>query len=205
MAVASRTFWSSRARLGWFGFVDGRLVPLVLLLSLLAVKRDALGPRLRAAFDRGGPGAAAAMVIIALGASYLFQREAAGWRAVVGAVPPYARVLNLPLEPDSAWFTGHPFVHYDKLVLADRPGVVSDVWFHQGTGIYPTAENPALRLPGTYSESDLRVIDWPAYRLDDWDYALIRLIPGHPAPPVPARLSLAEHSGGWWLFRIAPP
>ena len=84
-------------------------------------------------------------------------------------------------------FTAHPFVHYDKLVLADRPVVVSDVWFHQGSGIYPTADNPALRLPDTYSESDLRSIDWPAYRLADWDYVLIRTRPAASEPQRAAR------------------
>jgi hypothetical protein len=112
--------------------------------------------------------------------------------------------LNLPIDPNSSVFTAHPFVHYDKLVLTDRPGVVSDVWFHQGSAIYPTAENPALRLPDTYSESNLRVVDWPAYRLSDWDYVLIRTRPSAPEPAVPPELALAVHRGGWWLYRNAP-
>jgi hypothetical protein len=186
--------------IGWFGFVDGRLVPLILLTGLLAVRRPALGRVVGAAFDRGAPVAAWAMVAITVGASYLFQAEAAGWKEVFRHVPPNSRVLNLPLDPDSAWFTAHPFVHYDKLIVASRPTLVSDVWFHQGTGIYPTAENPVLRLPNTYSESDLRVIDWPSYRLQDWDYVLVRTRPESPSPKVPGRLTLATHSGGWWLF-----
>jgi hypothetical protein len=102
-------------------------------------------------------------------------------------------------------FTAHPFVHYDKLVLADRPVVVSDVWFHQGSGIYPTAENPSLLLPDTYNAADLRFVDWPAYHLADWDYVLVRLRPSAARPQVPAALTLAVHKGGWWLFRNTPP
>jgi hypothetical protein len=123
-------------------------------------------------------------------------------------VPADARLLNLPVQPNSRWFTAHPFVHYDKLALADRPLVVSDVWFHQGSALYPTAQNPALHLPESYSEADLRALDWLAYRWRDWDFALVRTDVGAPEPPVPAelatRLSLAAHRGGWWLFRIAP-
>jgi hypothetical protein len=85
--------------------------------------------------------------------------------------------------------------------LAERPLVVSDVWFHQGSALYPTAQNPALRLPGSYSESDLRLIDWPAYRLDDWDYVLIRTRSNSAQPNVPSQLALAAHRGGWWLYR----
>ncbi len=186
--------------IGWFGFVDGRLVPLILLTGLMAVRRPALGRVVGTAFDRLAPVAAWAMIAITVGASYLFQAEAAGWKDVLSHVPPRSRVLNLPLDPDSEWFTAHPFVHYDKLIVATRPTVVSDVWFHQGTGIYPTAENPALRLPDSYSESDLRAIDWPSYRLQDWDYVLIRTRPDSPMPKVPAHLALVNHSGGWWLF-----
>jgi hypothetical protein len=208
-AVTAVAFLALPHSIGWFGFVDGRLVPVVLLLALLAVRRDALtAPWLRVAFDRGSVVAAAVMVAVAFVASAAFQREAVGWREVLDRVPSGARLLNLPLDPDSRWFTAHPFVHYDKLALAERPMLVSDVWFHQGTALYPTARNPALRLPETYSESDLRTLDWRAYRLRDWDYALVRTGLSAPEPAVPAKLatklSLVAHRGGWWLFRIAP-
>ena len=204
LAVLAAAFLVLPHSIGWFGFVDGRLVPLLLLLGLMAVRRPALGPTLRVTFERGAPIAAGAMVAVALVASQVFQGEASGWREVIDAVPANARLLNLPIDPNSGVFTAHPFVHYDKLVLADRPVVVSDVWFHQGSAIYPTADNPALRLPDTYSESDLRSIDWPAYRLSDWDYVLIRTRPAASEPSVPSELSLAVHRGGWWLYRNAP-
>ncbi len=204
LAVLAAAFLVLPHSIGWFGFVDGRLVPLLLLVGLMAVRRPALGPVLRATFERGAPVAACIMVAVALAASQVFQGEATGWREIIDAVPANARLLNLPIDPNSAVFTAHPFVHYDKLVVADRPAVVSDVWFHQGSGIYPTADNPALHLPGSYSESDLRSIDWPAYRLSDWDYVLIRTRPAASGPTVPPELSLAIHRGGWWLYRNAP-
>jgi hypothetical protein len=188
---------------GWFGFVDGRLVPLLLLIAVMGVRRDALGPRLAWMYDRCAPLSACAMIGIILGASYLFQREARGFREVLASIPTGARLLNLPLDPNSRIFTAHPFVHYDKLVLAERPIVVSDIWFHQGSALYPTAAHPALGLPASYSESDLRAIDWSAYRLDDWDYALIRTQPDSEQPAVPAALALTAHQGGWWLFSCA--
>lgn len=188
---------------GWFGFVDGRLVPVVLFLALLGVRRAALPRWLGRSFDVGAPIAAAAIALLALVASYRFQDEAAGYREVLARVPSEARLLNLPLDPNSEVFTAHPFVHYDKLVLADRPIVVSDVWFHQGSALYPTPANPALRLPSSYSESDLRGIDWPGYHLEDWDYVLIRTRPNAPAPHTPEGLTLEDHRGGWWLFRSA--
>jgi hypothetical protein len=187
--------------IGWFGFVDGRLVPLLLLVAIMAVRRESLGRALTAAYERSGPIAACAMVTIALIASQLFQREARGWREVLALVPAEARLLNLPLEPNSDVFTAHPFIHYDKLAMAERPLVVSDVWFHQGSALYPTAQNPALRLPSSYSESDLRMIDWPAYQLNDWDFVLIRTRPDSAQPYVPSSLALTAHRGGWWLYR----
>ena len=201
LAVLSVAFLALPHSIGWFGFVDGRLVLVLLLLAVMTVRREALGPRLARLYAAAAPVAACTMTAIALGASLLFQKEARGWRNVLAHVPAQTRLLNLPIDPNSNVFAAHPFVHYDKLVLADRPVVVSDVWFHQGSALYPTPDNPALHLPPSYSESDLRLIDWPAYRLDDWDYVLLRTRPESAQPVVPEALSLAAHDGGWWLFR----
>lgn len=190
---------------GWFGFVDGRLVPVVLFLALLAIRREALPRPLKLGLEHGTRVVAFTMAALALVASYRFQAEAAGFREVLAKVPAESRLLNLPLDPNSDVFTAHPFVHYDKLVLAERPTVVSDVWFHQGSALYPTPANPALRLPASYSESDLKGIAWNEYPLDDWDYVLIRTRPLATQPYTPPSLTLAEHRGGWWLFRAQPP
>ena len=198
LAVAFLAFPYS---IGWFGFVDGRLVPVLLLLALMAVRRDTLGPALGRTFDACAPATALVMVVLALGASYAFQAEAAGFREVLARIPAHATILNLPVDPNSGVFTAHPFVHYDKLVLVDRDVVVSDLWFHQGSAVYPRASDPALRLPASYSESDLREVDWPAYRLKDWDYVLMRTRPDALEPKVPFGLTLDAHERGWWLFR----
>ncbi len=200
-AVVTLIFLALPHSVGWFGFVDGRLVPVVLFLVFLGVRRAALPRAVARVLDLGAPVVAASIAALAMVASYRFQDEARGYREVLAHVPAEARLLNLPLDPNSDVFTAHPFVHYDKLVLADRPIVVSDVWFHQGSALYPTPANPALRLPSSYSESDLRVIDWPAYRLDDWDYVLVRTRPTAGEPFTPDSLVLEDHSGGWWLFR----
>ena len=190
--------------IGWFGFVDGRLVPLFLLLCLMAIRRPALGRFLRVALEKGAPILGCSMTALMLVASYRFQAEARGYHEVLGLVPAQARLLNLPLDPNSDVFTAHPFTHYDKLILAEKPIVVSDIWFHQGSALYPTSQNPALRLPASYSESNLRFIDWPAYRLEDWDYVLIRTRPDATAPFAPPRVELTAHRGGWWLYRVRP-
>ena len=201
MGVLAIVFAALPHAVGWFGFVDGRLVPVILFLALLGVRRSVLPRSLVIGLDAGAPVAAWTITVVALVASYRFQDEARGFHEVLGRVPAHARLLNLPLDPNSDVFTAHPFVHYDKLVLAERPIVVSDIWFHQGSAIYPTPKNPALRLPDSYSESDLRGIDWPEYRLEDWDYVLIRTRPNALPPHVPNALTLDEHRGGWWLFR----
>lgn len=188
----------------WFGFVDGRVVPLILMLGFLALPRAQLSGRLANAFEYAIPAAATAMVALVLVASSAFQAEARGYREVLEQVPTGARLLNLPLGPNSHVFTAHPFVHYDKLILVDRPLVASDVWFHQGSALYPTRRNPALLLPADYIESDLGAVDWRRYRLDQWDYVLIRLDAAQAPPPVPSGLTLVRHEGGWWLFHVAP-
>jgi hypothetical protein len=199
--VIAAIFFALPHAIGWFGFVDGRLVPICLFLFVLAYRRQSIGS-LAVLIDKSAPILAFGMTSLVLLASYRFQAEARGYKEVLAQVPANSRLLNLPLEPNSAIFTAHPFVHYDKLVLAERPVVVSDVWFHQGSALYPTSENPATRLPSSYSESNLQILDWPAYRLNDWDFALIRTRPGSGAPPIPAALKLVEHSGGWWLYKI---
>lgn len=186
---------------GWFGFVDGRLVPVAMMLALLGVRRSTLPRGMSLALQYGAPVLASTIAALAMVASYRFQDEAKGYKEVLSLVPAESRLLNLPLDPNSDVFTAHPFVHYDKLVLVDRPMVLSDVWFHQGSALYPTEQNPALRLPSSYSESNLKIIDWPAYRLEDWDYVLIRTRPTASRPHTPSSLELAQHLGGWWLFR----
>ena len=126
---------------------------------------------------------------------------AVGYREVLARVPAHTTLLNLPIDPNSNVFTAHPFIHYDKLVVVDRPVLVSDVWFHQGSALYPTPQNPALRLPSTYSESNLKLIDWPAYHLEDWEYVLIRTRVAARQPYTPPSLTLDRHIGGWWLFK----
>jgi hypothetical protein len=185
----------------WFGFVDARLLPLVLLLGLVAIDESILQSALGRAIRIGAGVAAAVVVVLVLTASYLFQAEAAGYRETLARIPAHSRLLNLPINPDSAIFTSHPFVHYDKLVLVQRPIVVSDIWFHQGSAIYPTGINPSLRLPPEYSSSNLGRIVWEHYRLEDWDYILIRTLPEAATPQTPPSLELIEHVGGWWLFK----
>jgi hypothetical protein len=189
--------------IGWFGFVDGRLVPLFLFLCLIGLRRPALGRSLQIAFERGAPIVAFTMTGLMLVASYRFQAEAKGYREILAAVPAEAHLLNLPLDPNSDIFTAHPFVHYDKLVLAERPILVSDIWFHQGSALYPTPQNPSLRLPATYIASDMHRLDWSAYALEDWSHVLIRTRPEGPPPQTPAALSLSEHRGGWWLYKTS--
>ena len=188
--------------IGWFGFVDGRLVPVATMLALLAIRPGTLPRPLALAYRYGPPVLAFAIVGIVMIASHEFQDEARGYREVLAEVPAEARLLNLPLDPDSDAFVAHPFVHYDKLVLVDRPIVVSDIWFHQGSALYPTAANPVLRLPAGYSESNLKSIDWPAYHLEDWTHVLIRTRPDRAPPSPPSRLRLVRHSGGWWLYHV---
>jgi hypothetical protein len=197
----SAAFLALPHAVGWFGFVDGRLVPVAIILAILGLRPKALPAAFARGMRIGSPLLASTTSLLALVASYRFQDEASGYRDVLALIPAESRLLNLPLDPNSDVFTGHPFIHYDKLVLVDRPIVASDVWFHQGTALYPTRDNPSLRLPASYSESNLKFIDWPAYRLEDWDYVLIRTRPNAAQPETPARLALCEHRGGWWLFR----
>jgi hypothetical protein len=192
---------------GWFGFVDGRFVPMAMLLAFVAIRREALSPRLASTFHMAAPMLSCVAVAWMWFASVGFQREAQGYREVFAAVPAQARLLNLPIDPDSDIFAGHPFVHYDKLIMISRPIVPSDVWFHQGTGIYPRPGNPALALPPDYKSSTIRHITWERFRLTDWDYALVRTRPGASAPQTPKELGLVMHQGGWWLYRslVATP
>jgi hypothetical protein len=186
--------------IGWFGFVDGRLIVVSLALALLCLPPQAIGRRLAFAYDRAMPPLCGLVVALALVASRRFQDEARGYDDVLSTVPRFARLLNLPVDPDSDVFTGHPFIHYDKLVLADRPVLVSDLWFHQGSGVYPREGNPVLRLPPEYLPSNLRGVDWDRFPLDDWDYVLLRTRPSRPPPATPPALRLAKHVGGWWLY-----
>jgi hypothetical protein len=186
--------------ISWFGFVDGRLVLVWLVLACLCVPPSAIGPRLSVAYRRAIPSLCGCVVALLLVSSYRFQREAYGYREVLSAVPVEANLLNLPIDPNSDVFTGHPFIHYDKLVLAERPVLVSDLWFHQGSAIYPRPGNPVLRLPADYHPSNLGAIDWNRFDLSVWNYVLMRTRPSASSPATPSSLRLVKHVGGWWLY-----
>jgi hypothetical protein len=98
-------------------------------------------------------------------------------------------------------FTAHPFVHYDKLVAVDEPVLVSDVWADRATALYPTVENPSVRLPPDYNSASLKRLDWSEYDLTEWSHVLLRTRPDAPTPVMPTDLSLVAHIGGWWLYR----
>lgn len=191
--------------IGWFGFVDGRMLPVTILTAILTLDTRAAHGRFQsirlAAVEIG----ATISVALALFASSQFQNEANGAFGVLSEIPARSRLLYFPLEPDSRIFTGHPFVHYDKLVLIQKPIVPSDLWFHQGTAIYPTRLNPTLSLPADFKASNLKSVVWSHYNLEDWDYVLIRIAPDSAPPQYPDSLSLVTHRGGWWLLQIREP
>jgi hypothetical protein len=200
---AALAFFSLPHAYLWFGFIDGRMVPVFLFLAILCVRRPALGARLERFVDVAAPTAAFTMIGVVWFASHRFQAEAQGYREVLGAVPPEARLLNLPIDPDSQVFTAHPFVHYDKLVAVDEPVLLSDVWADRATALYPTAENPSVHLPPAYNSANLKRVDWPAYELTEWSHVLLRVRPDAPAPVTPIELSPVAHAGGWWLYRTS--
>ncbi len=115
---------------------------------------------------------------------------------------PARRLFYLPLDADSRWFTGHPFLHYDKFALAAQPEVVSDLWFHQGSAVYPRAAFPRVPLPSLQAgDRALR----ESLQLDDWDYLLVKTAARSSAPSVPTGARLAFSDNGWWLFAIEHP
>src|SRR6185369_1602502 len=84
--VIGVVFFALPHAIGWFGFVDGRLVPLFLFLCLMGIRRPALPPVLAAAFDRVAPVVGFSMAALVLVASYRFQAEARGYREVLGTI-----------------------------------------------------------------------------------------------------------------------
>lgn len=191
--------------LGWFGFVDGRVAPLLIAFaSLTSLSAPDWVTRIRALFFVSGP---LLLVLVDHRSLHLFQREARGFDEAIASVPVGARVLNLPLDPDSDYFAVHPYVHYDKLLLVERDVVPSDIWFHGGTAVYASSSNPTRSLPPSYSESNLRTVEWSSYTAENWDYALLRTRPEAQRPDTPPGLALERHEGGWWLYRFShdPP
>ena len=72
---------------GWFGFVDGRLVPVALILALLGVRREVLPRSIALGLHYGAPVVASTIGVLALVASYRFQAEAHGYKEVLARVP----------------------------------------------------------------------------------------------------------------------
>jgi hypothetical protein len=155
--------------IGWFGFADGRLLAPILLCAVFALS-EARVRAFQAWFAAGSASLAGCLLV----ATILFQREAQSSVQALNKIPSGARVLNFPFEPNSRYFVGHPFVHYDKLVLLERDIVPSDVWFQVATAVYPSAANPALVLPDTYIESNLINFSIADYQLSDWTHVIAR-------------------------------
>lgn len=182
---------------GPLGFVDGRLLPTLLALALIAF--DEAHETRAARVVAAGTFAVLGCALIAL---LQFQREARGSAPILAQIPSGARLLHLPLDPDSRVFAAHPFLHYDKLALIERPLIVSDVWFHAATALSPKPSHPSLRLP-TRRYAVLGAIRWNDYRLTEWDYVLCRTRPDAEEPAdVPAQLRRIDHEGGFWLYRV---
>lgn len=139
-------------------------------------------------------------VLLLCGAVLGFQREMVDFEAAA-MIPAEARVLNLPLQPNSRYVAGHPFLHADKLLLLERPMLLSDMWLHQGTGLYAREPNPVLALAASHSASAIAPQSaWTGVHDKDWDYALIRsddLSDGF----LPAGWCYTKHAGAWWVAK----
>lgn len=188
--------------IAWFSFSDGRLLPVVLLLGLVAIDSEAFSLSQRKIAQTLAYAAAAIVVTTFLWAQNIFQAEAAGYDETFAAITPNTRVLFLPIDCDSRIFVQHSFSRYEGLLLAKKPVVPSEMWFEQGTAIYPKAANPILRLPREYVPASLHDIAWEHYRLQDWDFVIIRQVVEIGRPQTPATLVLESHHGSWWLYKV---
>lgn len=186
----------------WFGFVDGRLLPTSFLLVALALPEGWWTARRR---DAAALLTVAQCTVLATCVA-MFQSEMQGFDDIAQALPNDMRVLNFPIDANSRYVVGHPFVHVDKLLVLKRPELLSDLWLHQGTGLYARDANPALHLPSQYASTQVqegRALE--GISLEEWDYALLRkesMVP----PPVPPGWEPRRQSGAWWLYarRDAP-
>ena len=205
LAVLAAAFLVLPHSIGWFGFVDGRLVPLLLLVGLMAVRRPALGPVLRATFERGAPVAACIMVGRRArrlpGLSGRGDRLARDHRCRAGRTPV---LLNLPIDPNSAVFTAHPFVHYDKLALARTPGGSQRRLVSSGSRHLPHRRQPCAAL-ARQLQRERSALDRLA-RLSPRRLGLRARPNAARRPPAhrPPELALAVHRGGWWLLPERP-
>ncbi len=198
--------------IGWFGFVDGRLLmPIIFLVVLLRGSVIDGGARASGArdsslvqkgllhFEHAAPFFALIQAVVVVVATFLFQTEAREFSTVAHLVPADARLLYLPFRSESRFVTGHPFLHYDKLILAEHPLVVSQFWWHQGTGIYPTEKSPAIAIPRNYLELDQGKPHWDRMALDSWTHVLVR-----GSDSVPEQAHLILQSGDFRLYsRVA--
>ena len=184
----------------WFGFVDGRLLPTVYLLIAASLPAAWWTSRARALLGC----TVLAQCTLLGGSVLLFQHEMAGFEQARNAIPANQRVLHLPLSTDSAFVVGHPFVHADKLLLLEQPELLSDMWLHQGTGLYARAQNPSMHLPLQYSGTALRAESaWKGILTEEWDYALVHspLDATVMRKVVPATWCLRTHAQMWFVFQ----
>ena len=181
----------------WFGFVDARLLPLTYLMYTLS-----LPPQWWSSARRHAATGTSCLqcTILAVGV-LLFQQEFKGFEQIAQHIQPERSLLHLPVFADSRYLVAHPFVHEDKLLLLGKPMLLSDMWLHQGTGLYATDANPVVRLDPNYASSNVKLpIAWKSFAPNDWDYVLLRMRDTVNTPDVPAYWKSAAHSGTWWLF-----
>ncbi len=199
VVACAALFLISPHDVGWFGFADGRIVLATALVIAASSDPGALSAQLHKWRLRLSIVAAALIVVCLHVASRGFQSEASGYREALAHVAPARRLFYIPLDADSRWFTGHPFLHYDKFVLVAQPQVVSDLWFHQGTAVYPRAALPQVPMP-SLQPGDRPLLE--RLRVDEWDYVLVKTASDASLPQVPRGARLAFSDNGWWLFTV---
>jgi hypothetical protein len=183
---------------GWFGWVDGRLLPPAFLLFAVGADFSAFSGNVATRIGQAVPVLTAAVLVTDYTALYRFQGETRGFTEVLGALPPDSAVLYVPEDTESRGITADPFRHFDKYALARGPVAVGDLWAHVGTAIYPRPGHPLLGLPLRYQESSDKHFDFP-FDHAAWEYLLVR---GHAAPRnVPADYREIESAGAFRLFR----
>jgi hypothetical protein len=157
----------------------------------------------RRAVARAGTALAVALTaaasLLAVRQHRQFDREAAGFQAILDALPPGQRVLSLIYDTRSAVFTQWPYVHFGQYAMAFRGGAAG--WSLAKSPPFPVRHRRPedFPAPDPFHPERFRLAEDGRH----YDYFLARFGPAEAVlfdPPSP-RPVLVASSGPWRLWR----
>lgn len=150
-----------------------------------------------------GPALAVTCTMMTTLQFWSYEPEVAGLRQVIDQLPVNARILSIPVRPNSRYMRTPVFLHTPVWYQAEKGGVVDFSFAINFPLLFRYRPETEPRIPRMFVW-DPRMLKWEEHRGSSYDYFIVRDVGREPSPiltSIHAPVEFVGRSGMWQLFR----